>query len=195
MGLNPEQFLAWLMEQTREEPAPYPSLSKPCKIWQRGSCPGGYAVTSAESLWNLGTVKVHRAVVALTENVPVKSLDFVCHLCDRKRCIEPTHLVNGTAKLNAQHRDERGRSNRVVGSKTYNAKLTELEVLAIRSSTLLRGTDLSKIHGVCPALISDIRRGHTWKHVTSEWCLNHLTNLDDETILDLIAAPEETEAV
>jgi hypothetical protein len=53
----------------------------------------------------------------------------------------------------AEHRDD-GRS-----------KLTERDVEMIRSSPL-SGVQLAQAFGVAPSVISGIRRGRSWKHVT-----------------------------
>lgn len=90
----------------------------------------------------------------------------VCHKCDNRRCINPEHLELGTHDDNMRQMVERGRS--LKGSKHGQAKLTEDDVREIRKR-LDAGEStysLAKVYGVSQSLISGIKQGKRWTHVS-----------------------------
>lgn len=90
----------------------------------------------------------------------------VMHTCDNPACINPEHLVLGTQADNMADKTAKGRAKGLSRPGTANprAKLTEVDVLAIRSS---RGTqqELANKYGVSQAHISEIVLRKTWKHL------------------------------
>lgn len=58
---------------------------------------------------------------------------FVCHHCDNRLCIEPTHLFVGTCADNNKDMREKERQSR--GESSGRAKLSGLDIVAIRAST------------------------------------------------------------
>lgn len=91
---------------------------------------------------------------------------FVCHRCDNPTCVNPDHLFLGTNADNMRDCALKGRARGPghIGSRHGNAKLTERDVLAIRASSLT-GVALAARYGVSTSLISNIKRGHGWRHV------------------------------
>lgn len=89
------------------------------------------------------------------------------HKCDNRKCVNPAHLVPGTAKENTHDMLNKGRGKWVHkhGEDSNFAILKEDDVREIRASKE-RGIDLAKRFGVSPTAICDIRRGRSWKHVT-----------------------------
>ncbi len=65
---------------------------------------------------------------------PVPDGLFVCHRCDRRRCIRPYHLFVGTAADNIADMEAKGRARKVSrhGIANGNATLTESQVGEIR---------------------------------------------------------------
>jgi len=139
---------------------------------------GNYTAGDPSACW-LWTGSVHhsgRAIIADERNrqriaarvawelsngqIPHRLL--VCHTCDNPRCVNPAHLFLGRDVDNVADRDRKGRQ--AVGTAKKNAKLTEVEVRAIRASGK---TDLAvaRDFGVSPALVWLIRRRRAWKHV------------------------------
>lgn len=57
---------------------------------------------------NGNTVAAHRFSFELFNNDILTSEDFVCHLCNNKRCVNPDHLFLGDAVINRAHADACG---------------------------------------------------------------------------------------
>lgn len=89
---------------------------------------------------------------------------FVCHTCDNPSCTNPNHLFLGTYNDNIQDMIKKGRNSR--GEKRYNAKLTEKQVLKIRSlgnnsSKLHR--EIAEIYGISQSRVTEIINRKAWK--------------------------------
>lgn len=88
----------------------------------------------------------------------------VRHRCDTPLCVNPAHLILGTAKDNAEDRQTRGRGHKLRGELVGTSKLTEQDVRDIRASKL-GDKALSKKYGVAPSHIWLVRTRRAWKHV------------------------------
>lgn len=100
---------------------------------------------------------------------PIPDRMLIRHLCHNPSCCNPSHLLPGTPQDN--HDDMRKAGRMFIppckrGEKAFVAKLTENQVLAIYSSNE-SGVDLASRFGVTPSMISRIRCGHAWRHVTN----------------------------
>lgn len=84
---------------------------------------------------------------------------FVCHRCDVRLCINPDHLFLGTQEDNMQDCAKKGRNSR---------KLTNEEVLQIRSVVGVPRMHLAKYYGVTDNMIRTIQQGKWWKHLLPE---------------------------
>lgn len=87
----------------------------------------------------------------------------VCHTCDNRKCANPHHLFLGTISDNQSDKVKKGRQSR--GSQMATAKLTDEAVTTIRSSSLTN-KELALKFGVDPSIISEVRAGKRWRHVT-----------------------------
>ena len=85
---------------------------------------------------------------------------FVCHRCDVRLCVNPTHLFLGTHAENMADMAAKGRAFVQRGMENSNAKLSDDDVLAIRKATgVLKLRELSAIYGVGIGHICRVQRG------------------------------------
>lgn len=90
---------------------------------------------------------------------------LLLHSCDNPRCVNPSHLREGTAKENSGDAISRNRTAR--GTAVNTAKLQESDILRIRQS-LTEGTriaDLARKFNVTWQNIRAIRDRQTWTHI------------------------------
>jgi len=128
-----------------------------CIIWTGAHVPRGYGTLKFHGKWEYA----HR-LAWQERNGPIPTGHFVCHKCDRPACVNPDHLFIGTHAENMEDMKAKGRQR--LGTKNRAAKLSEADVLAIRSS-VLSTTALSAKYGVTPSVLSKARNGLTWRHV------------------------------
>jgi hypothetical protein len=90
---------------------------------------------------------------------------YVCHRCDNRRCVNPSHLFSGTQKDNIQDAVMKGRLR--VSARSRRAILSRDKVIQIKSmlSNGVKRKDIALKFGVSPYTITSIRIGKTWKTV------------------------------
>lgn len=90
----------------------------------------------------------------------------VLHRCDNPPCVNPAHLFLGTHADNVADKQRKGRCSRVGprGSRSHLAKLTESQVESVLASSDSDAA-LAAAYGVHRMTVSNIRKGHTWKHL------------------------------
>lgn len=88
----------------------------------------------------------------------------VLHRCDNPRCVNPGHLFLGTRKENALDMVSKDRHAR--GEKHPSAKLTDDIVTGIKGSSK-SGRSIALALGVSRSLVTAIRRGKKWAHVSA----------------------------
>lgn len=128
-----------------------------CINWVKSKSKKGYG-----RIWWKGKLQqAHRmSYEAFVGDIPINL--HVLHKCDNPSCINPEHLFVGTNKDNVIDKCAKNRILR--GEKRINAKLNDQAVIEIRSSQLGK-KKLSKIYGVCPTVILEVKRGIRWPHV------------------------------
>jgi len=115
-------------------------------------------------------LRAHRVAWALAHGTLPDEV-MVCHRCDNRKCVNPSHLFLGTGRDNARDMARKGRASTPQHRGVLNpsAKLTEEDAVEIRSrrasgETL---TSIARSYEVHRWTISLIIRGETWKHVDS----------------------------
>jgi hypothetical protein len=135
-----------------------------CWLWTAGADNRGY-----------GQVKVrgnqrgaHREAYEATNGPGSAGGLVVRHKCDVPRCVNPAHLEIGTHADNSRDRDERGRTAK--GEAVATAKLTDADVLAIRSAYVFGSRThglpaLGRLFGVHHSQISKVVNRERWTHI------------------------------
>jgi hypothetical protein len=106
-------------------------------------------------------VWAHRAAWILFVG-PIPTGLGVCHHCDNRRCVNPSHLFLGTQVDNMLDASRKGRIRK--GERSTTAKLTEADVRRIRSMTGYH-KDIAAEFGVSRRCIGAIRKRQKWAHV------------------------------
>jgi len=131
-----------------------------CWEWFGGTNNTGYGQIYAEGRFQL----VHRISAELV-NGPVPNGLCVCHSCDNKLCVRPSHLFIGTRKDNLQ--DMTNKNRRARGASMGMAKLDDGKVVRIRllHKWGMTCADLSRKFGVTNGTMSAVLNRKTWRHV------------------------------
>lgn len=137
-------------------------LKTPCWVWTGSKNQGGYGQFRIEGK----TLKAHRWSYAFHKG-PIHDDLHICHKCDNRPCVNHNHLFPGTRLDNMRDCAQKGRRPIMRGELNGRKKLTEIQVLDIRSRTYYYGlmAVLSREFNVTSVLISKIRNRGLWKHV------------------------------
>lgn len=144
--------IQWLREQvaTRDR-------TEGCWEWPFGKS-GSYG-----SVRYAGCQLAHQVALVLDgQPRPPAPSDFAIHSCDNPPCVNPAHLRWATPQENARDMVERTRQAR--GSHHSQAKLTEEQVLAIRSDPRPQ-LPIATEYGVSRSAIGLIKSGKRWGHL------------------------------
>lgn len=131
-----------------------------CWLWSAGCFTDGYARMNASDK----SIRGHR-YAWLLYNGPIPDSAKVCHRCDRRICVNPSHLFLGTQAENMADMVSKGRSLR--GSKHNKAVLNEADILAIRAQRAAGLTlrEIANAFNVSTSTVGMIVAGQTWRHV------------------------------
>lgn len=106
----------------------YPEPNTGCWLWAGRHDSNGYG---RGHFANRTIQLAHRYAYLLYKEDPQKK--HVLHKCDNPACVNPEHLYLGDQKQNNIDRDSRGRQKTARGCNHKLSKLSEGEVLCIRS--------------------------------------------------------------
>jgi len=136
-----------------------PEPNSGCLLWTAGANACGYGVIGIRKQSTLA----HRVAWAVAFG-PVPDEVEVCHKCDVPSCINVAHLYLGTHQDNMDDKVARGRARSAPGERSPHAKLTNEQVLAIRSDPRFLRV-IAAEYGIGKSLVSVIRRREVWKHL------------------------------
>lgn len=129
-----------------------------CWEWTACKDMGGYGIIGAD-----GAVKgAHRVMWELVVS-EIPSDKCVLHHCDNRGCVKPDHLFLGTHKENSEDMITKGRS--AIGSRNGRAKLTDADVVKIRSIKGQSQYKIASMFGIDQTMVGNILRKQNWKHV------------------------------
>jgi hypothetical protein len=138
------------------------SVSK-CWIWTGAKTASGYgAIRVSQS-----TFRAHRVAWSITHG-PIPEEMCVCHRCDVRDCVNPSHLFLGTHEDNMADCAKKRRGNKPSGESHSKAKLTANDVVNIREmhkNKLATQEELASMFGTVRSTISFAINGKTWSHV------------------------------
>lgn len=112
----------------------------------------------------------HRASYRLFVGTITDDL-LVCHTCNIRNCVKPSHLYLGTPLQNTQHAVECGNMRGNRGTTNGSSKLDDDKVIEIRKihrEGSLSCAKLGKMYSVSNTTIHSIVNGSTWKHLKEE---------------------------
>ncbi len=144
-----------------------------CWLWTAALTTTGYGAIGAINSNNkkYEKAKAHRVSWELNRG-PIPPGMHVLHKCDTPACVNPNHLFLGTHQENVADMNKKGRHGvcnlpHPRGQDHYTAKLTDSDILEIRTASGGRGTGarLAIKFGVSRSLISMVRSGVVWKHL------------------------------
>lgn len=159
-GKEPLSIAERLARSTTPEP------NTGCHIWTGILMPKGYGKIGTV---NGSTMTAHRAAW-IVHNGPITDGLHVLHRCDSPWCVNPDHLFLGTNKQNIEDKVAKGRSPK--GEKNAQAKLTTVQVAEIKFSGA-PPIEMCRKFGIRRQVVSYIRCGHAWQHVTEDMYAPH----------------------
>ena len=138
-----------------------------CWLWRGGTDGEGYG-----HFWLNGrTTRATAAAMELLRGLKRAPSMLVLHRCDNPPCVNPDHLFFGSQRDNIQDCLAKGRRDAVRppvrrGEANNKAKLTEIDVLSIRSAFGMPGITqkaLALRYGVSIGGIKAITQRRTWR--------------------------------
>jgi len=136
-----------------------------CWNWTAGKDAYGYGQFSLDGK----PQKAHRVAYELAHGTLDESL-LICHTCDNRSCVKPSHLFTGTHKDNTSDMYSKGREcapPHKQGSAHGCAKLTEADIPGIRDRLKegLTQVEIAKEYNISRSQIGAIKNGKNWRHV------------------------------
>lgn len=138
-----------------------------CWLWRGGKSSAGYGQVWLGKRPTRTHVLVHRHVFECLVG-PIPAGMLICHTCDNPPCCNPDHLFVGDKRANARDmvRKQRDRPRR--GALSPRAKLTDMQVVAMRFQRGEHGTSYEKLaqqFGVGHSVVQRICVGKVWRHL------------------------------
>ena len=108
----------------------------------------------------------HRFSYIIHNKIQIPAGLVVCHICDNRKCINPSHFFLGTHADNV--RDMVVKNRHGVGSTHSGAILTEKEVLEIRdllAHKIMTSRAIAELYGITPSNVCHIKKRKLWSHI------------------------------
>lgn len=138
-----------------------------CWEWNASVLQGGYGQYYFEGR----NQKAHRVSWVISNGTIPNGLK-VCHRCDNRKCVNPSHLFLGTQKDNIQDMLSKGRDNYVsgwkplIGERNPQAKITKEQVIEIRETKWdIPYKKIGAKYGISAASVCLILNRTNWSHI------------------------------
>lgn len=130
-----------------------------CWLWQATTMIDGYGQFGVDGRVELA----HRVAYELLAG-PIPDGLYVCHRCDTPSCVRPSHLFLGTPQDNVDDMHAKGRATKAAGERSGNARLTDDQVVEIRTRRADGETTyaLAAEFGITPQYVGQLAAG-TWR--------------------------------
>lgn len=131
-----------------------------CWVWTGGQHGGGYGGFVIDGRKQLA----HRIAYELVRGTIPDGL-CVCHHCDNRGCVRPSHLFLGTKRENTRDMLRKGRARKPCGEAHFRTTLTADQVRSIRRA-ITDGEQTSLLasrFGVSRSTIRNIIQRRVWK--------------------------------
>jgi hypothetical protein len=132
------------------------ATAETCILWPFAIASNGYGVTGSGP-----SRGAHRAACIIAHGSPPSPDHEAAHSCNVRSCVNGKHLRWATVEENMA--DKIGHDTHLRGERNHQAKLTEADVLAIRTMEgrfILR--EVSERYGVSICTVHRIWRGEAW---------------------------------
>ena len=144
---------------------------------------GCWEWTAGKNSYGYGQFRIGKATIGaprvawVMQNGPVPAGLFVCHHCDNRACVRPSHLWLGTNADNTADKMAKGREargammepkNRARGVRHGRAKLSEAQVVEIRTRSAAghrQNAAIAREFGVATTTVHSIVKRRRWAHV------------------------------
>lgn len=117
-----------------------------CWVWRLGTDKDGYGKFSVDGL----TVRAHVYAWEISNNAKVPKGKMILHRCDNPPCVNPSHLLPGTARDNIQDCIRKGRwTPRKLDSKMVN-KIRGMSRMGVTGLGISRGVGVHRttVYGI-----------------------------------------------
>jgi hypothetical protein len=133
-----------------------PNYATECIVWQGLATPKGYGYIK----YGGKDRSIHRVIYEAKKG-KIRDGLHVLHTCDNTRCVNKDHLYLGTNRENIDDKIKRDRS----GKKLNKTKVLEIKLFLKEG---MKQSVIARQFGVAPNIISRIKTGHRWAHLSSE---------------------------
>jgi hypothetical protein len=132
--------------------------SDDCWLWRGRTSEKGYGLFSKH--------RAHRVAWVLAYSSIPNDM-CVCHRCDVRPCVNPSHLFLGTQVENIHDMYQKKRQGARHSGESNSACVLTLKDVAIIRESSASLAEMSQRFGVTKANISCIRTGKTWRHANA----------------------------
>lgn len=141
-----------------------PTTSTNCWEWFGKKRGNGYGCF----YWKGKYISAHRFSFQYFHKTPLSDL-YVCHSCDNKKCVNPTHLFLGTNRDNILDAVTKGIHGKNLhrGETHYKATLYASDIMLIRrlAAKGFSHSHISDLFDIQRRSVTKIVNKTTWKHV------------------------------